>query len=1024
MVSWYGDGTVSGWDNASLSDTRHLLASDGVVPLNGVTRLQYALPSTRNNSINAVAPLRFTSSDVSLNSGKRLTASMFIASSAHFAPGVTPTVDQILAVGPSLRVFRAGSSRATAGDISLTIRGPKAETLQPNTKYWVLVMPTAVSDMSLPPNYVNDVPLRTASPPYYDSRDNARGVSLWTNRTPAQPVITAPMSGTTVTSGSSVDFTFTSNDPDAVVGSAHTNYLDLAGVQIQYAEKPKPGSPSPVWKDLPIAATVSPFKPGDGWYIDRSSKNEADDGALGLWANQTLQIKCGGSATASGKGLLPSGDWQIRVRTFDYGHPYSGDFFPLGRTSGDLTPSNYPVANTSPWSDPVNISVLAQVPPPIPLDPTDSEAVVENNPVTLQWQYRNAHNPPLEQASADVQIRKVGGAWVTLPSVTSGKYVTIDSSATERVTNGGFESDFTGWTGTDSVPPPSANINTVAPFEGTKNLRIIEQSGESDQYHVEPWQYVNVNPGSVGTLRFAVRDSGGAAKPRLVILWFADGSVTPLAEQTITPVSGNQWSAYEHDLTPPAGAVRFMLTLKMVPATSIPEGAWVDWDAISYMEQAIRLTATNEYEWRVRATDTDGLQSDWSETARFWIVPEPASGEVRPLPVDTIDGATLGVGKHRVYIYRRGGTVRVGEITDISYLDWSRVRDDISTSKIVVKGWDLDGGNLLAELQTWAYEVVITRSNGFESERVWEGPITLLTYKDDEVVIHAKDVLAYLYRRIIRQAMNDRKFGASVVTRAARIVQNAFAPDDPNVLRYLQIIARADDAVRYRSTPAYSRTAYEEIDDMAANAGLDYTAVGRAILLWGTKHRIGTLPEFRDSDLGSSPVVSEYGMSAANHYSVSDGNGVHGGATRAGITVEGDVVSGNDPIYGLIEMLSSTWADDSEVDTGTYTEKGRQTVIESFKTSAERSIADRYPPPVVVRVPDNTTLNPDTPISIQHLVPGVIVPLRSTGTLRSVSANQKLDSVKVVEESGSEKISVTLSPFSRDDAQTVEGGDE
>jgi hypothetical protein len=337
------------------------------------------------------------------------------------------------------------------------------------------------------------------------------------------------------------------------------------------------------------------------------------------------------------------------------------------------------------------------------------------------------------------------------------------------------------------------------------------------------------------------------------------------------------------------------------------------------------------------------------------------------------------------------------------------VRDDISTAKVVVSDWDIDCGNLLSVLEPWAYEMVVFRDNGYSVDRVWEGPITLLTYEVDSVTIQAGDVMRYAYRRIIKQAMNDVADGDTVTNRAQRVIQNAFAPDDPNVLAYLQVLARDDDAREYRSTPAYSRTAFEEVDDMAANAGLDYTVVGRAILLWGTKHRIGTLPEFKDKDLGSPPIVSVYGMNFANRYAVSDGNGVWGEATRLD-------ENGEDPIYGLVEMLSSTWASDSAPDSGTYTEQGLETMRESFAGFSERSISTRYPPPVVVRVPDNTSLNPGTAISIQQLVPGVALPLRSTGTLRKVVATQKLDSVKVVEQNGSETITITLSSFSRDDA--------
>lgn len=431
------------------------------------------------------------------------------------------------------------------------------------------------------------------------------------------------------------------------------------------------------------------------------------------------------------------------------------------------------------------------------------------------------------------------------------------------------------------------------------------------------------------------------------------------------------------------------------------------------------LETGRQYEWRVQTTDSSGQESNFSQPARFWVVPAPASGETMPVPSDTTQGATLGCGTHRVFVFRRGGLRRVAEITGLSSVKWSRVRDDISTAKIEISGWDEDCGNLLARLQTWAYEIVIFRDNGFTVDRVWEGPITLLTYETETVTVQAKDVMAYAYRRIIKQALNDsgKNNGKTVVDRARRVLQNVFAPDDPNVLAYLQVIAGLDDVVQYRSTPAYSRTAFEEVDDMASNQGLDYTVVGRAILLWGTKNRIGTLPMFGDDDLGSKPIVSEYGMSAANVYAISDGNGTHGEADRLND-------QGQDPIYGLIEMLSSTWASDSPEDSGTYTQEGLETISESFEKSANRSIAARYPPPVVVRVPDNTGLNASLVLSIQQLVPGVAIPLRSTSTLRTVKATQKLDSLTVTEAKGEETITVTMSPFSLNDASAGSEGEE
>lgn len=877
MVSWAEDGRVAGYGRAAgtgiyptvsvFTTAIYKLASPGTVDLNGVTRFQYRVEDF--TSFASGGTFRYTGADVAALPGRLLTATAFLAPASAFAPGVKPRPSEIISAAEQVvrAVGAAGppNYRTTPGDFMFTIFSP-AQAWEPNTKWWWLVAPTHIGSASDPPSIGNDIPIG-------DVDVNGRAVSMWTNRTPQAPVITTPAGQVTAFAGTEIDFAFSSRDPDRVAtfpgDVGPTDFADLAGIQVQFSPVPTEAEPSPAWQDLPVASSSGGVV-GPCWYIDRASAAPDDSGARGLWLTGRIKIRCGFSTVVPGTVPLPSGDWRIRMRTFDYGHPLPdgsrrlpampGYYWepPLTDSTFSYTPSNYPAVNTSPWSEHLRIIVSPQVPPPIPLSPINSMAVIgENEPVTLSWQYRNTFSPPLAQARRTIQIRKVGGSWEPL---------------------------------------------------------LTDDESDDAFYEVPDYPFV----------------------------------------------SGNQ------------------------------------------------------YEWRVKVSDTSGVSSDFSISGFFWVVPEPDSGGVIPPVGDLLESATLGCGTHRIAIYRRGGLIPVGEIDSISSVEWNRVRDDISDAKIVVSGWSIDCGNLLAKLQSWAYEVVIYRDNGFSIDRVWEGPITLLTYEVDSVTIHAKDVMGYAYRRIIRQAMSDAKNGDTVTSRATRILLNAFAPDDPNVLPYLRTLTRDDDAKQYRSTPAYSRTAFEEIDDMAANAGLDYTAVGRSIIVWGTKHRIGTLPEFRDSDLGAYPIVSEYGMSMANRYAVSDGNGVYGVAERLD-------EFGQDPTYGLVEVLSSTWASDSPEDAGSYTQEGLATIRKSFAAAAERSIADKYPPPVVVRVPDNTRLNPDTVLSIQHLVPGVVIPLRSTRTLRTVVASQKLDAVKVVESAGEESITITLSPFSRDDGDIDPG---
>jgi hypothetical protein len=1056
MVSWAGDGLVAGYDPITnrLKAGLYHFATPGSVDLRGITRIEFPMgaglsAATYPNRLEVTAPFTFVAGDFTANPGKSLSAALYLCDAARFPAGHVPTPSEILALGDAyVNVYRATYAATSPQTHTFSMPGWSSG-LSVNKKYWVLVLPTALADVNSSWNLVHDKPMAGITVNTF-----GRALSLLANQTPLAPTITSPANGSVAVPGSIINLAFTPNDPDAVIipDDSRRFNRDLAGVQVQYAHTATAENPTPVWRDLPFDVDV----PGLGvsrWSAWQIRGSRYWNGLAGLpefeamISNLGFPIIAGAgdspSDYAPGHGALPSGDWQIRVRTFDYGHPYPGDGIsttapgPLGINPAttqlkEPAKDNYPAGNTSPWSEPVLVSIPTQVPPPIPLSPTDSIAVLEGEDVQLTWLYRNTHLPPRTQYRRAVQIRPVSGNndWATVfDGYSPDAFVDLPPSLTqtsvpplEMLADGGFEGGgLDGWsspnvgaTVTNITSAPNAHsgshyLQLTGITEETVLAKNVVPTSEYERAEFSIWVYNDPTYAPTGLIiQYWLDASDGVIIPD-------DPFNSPFSTVVSWDTLGSGWNhlVVANSIHRPPGGVTLRTEIYADKTTGSSPYTF-RFDDASIMVYGpdlddFSMEATTEYEWRVKVTDTDAIESNYSTPAKFWVVPAGASGEVRPLPGEVIDGATLGCGKHRVEIYKRGGKVRVGEITNLSYVDWGRKRDDISTSKIVVSGWNIDCGKLLAKLQTWAYELVIFRDNGYSVDRVWEGPITLLAYEVDSVTIEGKDVMGYAYRRIIKQAMNDTADGGVVTSRAAQVLRNVFAPDDPNVLAYLQVLARDDDAREYRSTPAYSRTAFEEVDDMAANAGLDYTAVGRAILLWGTKHRIGSLPEFRDEDLGSPPIVTEYGMSFANRYVVSDGNGVWGEATRLG-------TDGEDPIYGLVEILSSTWASDSAPESGTYTEAGLAKAIQSFQHFAEVSISDRYPPPVLVRIPDNTTLNPGTPISIQQLVPGVAVPLRSTGTLRSVVGTQKLDSVKVVEKANEETISITLSSFSRDDA--------
>ena len=429
------------------------------------------------------------------------------------------------------------------------------------------------------------------------------------------------------------------------------------------------------------------------------------------------------------------------------------------------------------------------------------------------------------------------------------------------------------------------------------------------------------------------------------------------------------------------------------------------------------------YEWQANTVATPGsVDAEWtSEIGSFWGIPAPGSGSVIPVPDLTIPDPGLGCGDNRVFVYSRGGTTRLGEITGMVQVKWARQRDAITEATVTVRDWSDDCGELLAMLRSWQMELVIFRDNGQGPVRVWEGPITLLTYEVDQVTIGAHDCMAYVYRRILRIGFNDayRASGGGltpVTLRSQWIIQNALSYDDPNLLAYMQVIYQPDDARNSRVVNAFDVTAWQQVDDFAAKSGLDYVTVGRKIILFDTHTPIGRLPEMRDGDFGTPPIVTEYGMQLANFYAVTNNAGVYGTADRFD-------VNGDPEFYGYIEMLSSAYGEsDQAAASEVLTAEQRARLEETLAEQAERNISGRYPAPLVVRVPDNSTLNPEINVGINQLIPGVHIPLRAADTLRQVTQMQKLDRVEVTQTDKVEQVQITLSPApkSREEDPDVE----
>jgi hypothetical protein len=355
---------------------------------------------------------------------------------------------------------------------------------------------------------------------------------------------------------------------------------------------------------------------------------------------------------------------------------------------------------------------------------------------------------------------------------------------------------------------------------------------------------------------------------------------------------------------------------------------------------------------------------------------------------------------YSAHIYDRGGRRKLGELEPLIRVKWERIRDDVSIATAYVAAPGRDCMNMLGLLEAGRVELVIFRG----ARRVWEGPVTRISYKGPSVEIEAHDVMHYAVRTIIRHEYDNRHPNESkVLDRIKRVMLAELARkealDPPvNVLPHVRYIyatpGQATDAKTAARTLPYELTLFQHLDAYAARGGIDYVVVGRSIMFFDVHQKIGQTAMVTADDFIGDPIITQYGMELATYVAMTDGKGHWGEA------------GGVDPYYGEVEMLHQAYDENA----GPADVNNVPTVAE-LTSQAQRTYRKGIVPPLVVRIPDNTRLNPNGVLSIDDLVPGVWIPLTASLPGRTLSQMQKLDKMSVEETAGNgEVITVTLSP--------------
>lgn len=244
----------------------------------------------------------------------------------------------------------------------------------------------------------------------------------------------------------------------------------------------------------------------------------------------------------------------------------------------------------------------------------------------------------------------------------------------------------------------------------------------------------------------------------------------------------------------------------------------------------------------------------------------------------------------------------------------------------------------------------------------------------------------------------------AVHKRLAKIIKTEIARRETevppvNVLPYAIAYTGGSDTETRRVTPQRFSTVFEELDHMAQYAGLDYTVIGRRLILSDVHTVFHTTPEMTEADFSGPVIVTAYGMQHATHATSTDGEGIYGEA------------GGPDPYYGSWEILqTSQKEEEGEVAEGETPPDPPDAA--TLQRQAIAMLNGTNPVPFIVRLPDGSSVNPNGQMTFEHLVPGARVPLRATLTARKFSMMQKMDSVEVSDDESGEAITVTLSQAS------------
>jgi hypothetical protein len=172
----------------------------------------------------------------------------------------------------------------------------------------------------------------------------------------------------------------------------------------------------------------------------------------------------------------------------------------------------------------------------------------------------------------------------------------------------------------------------------------------------------------------------------------------------------------------------------------------------------------------------------------------------------------------------------LGEVTEITGLSWGRIDNDVANATLSFTKcpsncgiWARDDSRW-SRFDPWAYELWIYR----DSEIAFMGPILFMRERPHEFSIEARDLIAWVGRREIKDYYLNTGTPSTIAT---SLINTFFVPalQDPDLVQHVMQLNAGGSSI----TVEYDRAQYNILQKWRdlVEAGLHYTTLGRNILL-------------------------------------------------------------------------------------------------------------------------------------------------------------------------------------------------